>query len=186
MYQDNVYASNRQFHSFKKVTREMGDPYDKLELASFLSCSKGIWHLIKTLLLLYDFCLIGYMGECGLRGGYSEIVNMDPAVKALYLKSISAKLCPTGKNNHPSVVIMLVNLLSHRLLQFLVRLQWIASSIRPNQVSRRTNCLPKKKQRSSSPWLIGRSPSLRRSTPSRASSAIQYRGPCTPSPRYFR
>lgn len=38
----------------------------------------------------------GYMGECGLRGGYSEIVNMDPAVKSLYLKSISAKLCPTG------------------------------------------------------------------------------------------
>lgn len=37
------------------------------------------------------------MGECGLRGGYAEIVNMDPDVKALYLKSISAKLCPTGK-----------------------------------------------------------------------------------------
>jgi alanine transaminase len=36
------------------------------------------------------------MGECGLRGGYAEIVNMDPEVKALYLKSISAKLCPTG------------------------------------------------------------------------------------------
>ena len=36
------------------------------------------------------------MGECGLRGGYSEILNMDPAVKSLYLKSISAKLCPTG------------------------------------------------------------------------------------------
>lgn len=77
VYQDNVYASNRQFHSFKKVSRELGHPYDKLELASFLSCSKG------------------YMGECGLRGGYSEIINMDPAVKALYLKSISAKLCPT-------------------------------------------------------------------------------------------
>ena len=41
VYQDNVYADNREFHSFKKVTREMGDPYDKLELASFLSCSKG-------------------------------------------------------------------------------------------------------------------------------------------------
>ena len=36
------------------------------------------------------------MGECGLRGGYAEIVNMDPDVKALDLKSISAKLCPTG------------------------------------------------------------------------------------------
>lgn len=35
------------------------------------------------------------MGECGLRGGYAEIINLDPQVKAMYLKSISAKLCPT-------------------------------------------------------------------------------------------
>ena len=35
------------------------------------------------------------MGECGIRGGYSELVNMDPQVKAMLLKSISAKLCPT-------------------------------------------------------------------------------------------
>ena len=41
VYQDNVYADNREFYSFKKITREMGDPYDKLELASFMSCSKG-------------------------------------------------------------------------------------------------------------------------------------------------
>lgn len=55
----------------------MGEPYSKLELASFMSCSKG------------------YMGECGLRGGYAEVINMDPDVKAMYLKSISAMLCPT-------------------------------------------------------------------------------------------
>jgi len=35
------------------------------------------------------------MGECGLRGGYSEVVNLDKSVKAMLLKSISAKLCPT-------------------------------------------------------------------------------------------
>ena len=56
---------------------EMGASYSNMELASFLSCSKG------------------YMGECGIRGGYSEIINIDPQVKAMYLKSISAKLCPT-------------------------------------------------------------------------------------------
>lgn len=39
------------------------------------------------------------MGECGVRGGYSEIINMDPDVKALYIKSISAKCCPTSKKN---------------------------------------------------------------------------------------
>ena len=34
------------------------------------------------------------MGECGVRGGYAEIVNMDPDVMAMLQKSISAKLCP--------------------------------------------------------------------------------------------
>lgn len=56
---------------------EMGEPYNTHELASFMSCSKG------------------YMGECGLRGGYVEIINLCPKVKAMYLKSISAMLCPT-------------------------------------------------------------------------------------------
>ncbi|XP_045596469.1 alanine aminotransferase 2 [Procambarus clarkii] len=77
VYQDNVYAEGCKFHSFKKVIMEMGAPYDTMELASFMSCSKG------------------YMGECGLRGGYAELINVDPQVKAMYLKSISAKLCPT-------------------------------------------------------------------------------------------
>jgi alanine transaminase len=35
------------------------------------------------------------MGECGLRGGYAEVINMCPQVKAMYLKAISAMLCPT-------------------------------------------------------------------------------------------
>merc|ERR1719333_284847 len=77
VYQDNVYADGCKFHSFKKVMNEMGDPYKSMELASFMSCSKG------------------YMGECGIRGGYAEVVNMDPDVKAMLMKSISAKLCPT-------------------------------------------------------------------------------------------
>ncbi|XP_046415758.1 alanine aminotransferase 2 [Neodiprion virginianus] len=77
VYQDNVYDKDSAFHSFKKVLVEMGEPYSKMELASFMSTSKG------------------YMGECGLRGGYSEILNMDPEVKAILLKSISAMLCPT-------------------------------------------------------------------------------------------
>ncbi|XP_076041591.1 alanine aminotransferase 1 isoform X2 [Oratosquilla oratoria] len=77
VYQDNIYAQGSSFHSFKKVMMEMGEPYSNMELASFMSCSKG------------------YMGECGLRGGYAEIINIDPAVRTHYLKSISAKLCPT-------------------------------------------------------------------------------------------
>lgn len=77
VYQDNIYAKGSAFHSFKKVLMEMGEPYNKMELASFMSCSKG------------------YMGECGIRGGYAEVINMCPQVKAMLLKSISAQLCPT-------------------------------------------------------------------------------------------
>lgn len=39
--------------------------------------------------------MLGYMGECGLRGGYTEVINLDPEVKAMLLKSVSAMLCPT-------------------------------------------------------------------------------------------
>merc|ERR1712088_879522 len=77
VYQHNVYAEGSQFHSFKKVMTEMGSPYSSMEVASFMTCSKG------------------YMGECGIRGGYAEVVNMDPDVMAMLQKSISAKLCPT-------------------------------------------------------------------------------------------
>lgn len=35
------------------------------------------------------------MGECGIRGGYAEIINMDPEVMKVLLKSISAMLCPS-------------------------------------------------------------------------------------------
>ena len=38
---------------------------------------------------------LGYMGECGLRGGYAEFINIDPDVYRMYLKMLSAKLCPT-------------------------------------------------------------------------------------------
>ncbi|KAL4226041.1 glycerol-3-phosphate O-acyltransferase 2 [Mactra antiquata] len=77
VYQHNIWAAGSQFFSFKKVMTEMeGGKYSKMELASFMSASKG------------------YMGECGFRGGYAEIVNLQPDVKAILLKSISAKLCP--------------------------------------------------------------------------------------------
>ncbi|KAI5088795.1 alanine aminotransferase 2 [Silurus meridionalis] len=78
VYQENVYAPDCQFHSFKKVLYEMGPEYfNSVELASFHSTSKG------------------YTGECGFRGGYMEIVNLDPDVKAQLVKLLSVRLCPT-------------------------------------------------------------------------------------------
>lgn len=41
VYQDNVYDKESTFHSFKKILFEMGEPYQSMELASFMSCSKG-------------------------------------------------------------------------------------------------------------------------------------------------
>ncbi|XP_062859371.1 alanine aminotransferase 2-like isoform X2 [Trichomycterus rosablanca] len=77
VYQDNVYAGGCEFHSFKKVLFEMGPEYsDRVELASFHSTSK---------------C---YMGECGFRGGYMEVVNLDPDVKLQLTKLVSVRLCP--------------------------------------------------------------------------------------------
>lgn len=78
VYQENVYAKGSQFFSFKKVMTEMGPPYSGLELASFNSASKG------------------YAGECGIRGGWMELVNMDPDVQANLYKAMSAMLCPTS------------------------------------------------------------------------------------------
>jgi alanine transaminase len=50
---------------------------------------------LKTFSEQFVFTIFSYMGECGIRGGFAEVVNMDPQVKAMLLKSISAKLCPT-------------------------------------------------------------------------------------------
>ncbi|XP_065688735.1 alanine aminotransferase 1 isoform X2 [Patagioenas fasciata] len=77
VYQDNIYAEGSAFYSFKKVLSEMGPPYSKtVELASFHSISKG------------------FMGECGFRGGYVEVINMDPEVKEQLVKLVSVRLCP--------------------------------------------------------------------------------------------
>ncbi|XP_076857224.1 alanine aminotransferase 2 isoform X2 [Brachyhypopomus gauderio] len=77
VYQENVYAPDCRFHSFKKVLYEMGPEYfNSVELASFHSTSKG------------------YTGECGFRGGFMEIVNLDVEVKAQLVKMLSVRLCP--------------------------------------------------------------------------------------------
>ncbi|XP_018336041.1 alanine aminotransferase 2-like isoform X2 [Agrilus planipennis] len=73
LYQDNVYDS--KFFSFKKVMIELGEPYNKMECASFMSASKG------------------YTGECGLRGAYIEVFNMDTEVKEIYKKLLNTSLC---------------------------------------------------------------------------------------------
>ncbi|KAG5841992.1 alanine aminotransferase 2-like isoform X1 [Anguilla anguilla] len=63
VYQDSVHMEGCEFISYKKVLFEMGPEYsDTVQMASLHSISKG------------------FMGECGLRGGYMELVNIDPPV----------------------------------------------------------------------------------------------------------
>lgn len=78
VYQENVFdKENKPFHSFKKVLSSMGGPYaTDVGLISFHSISKG------------------YSGECGRRGGYMELVNIDEDVLTQINKISSVGLCP--------------------------------------------------------------------------------------------
>uniref|UniRef100_A0A915C977 alanine transaminase n=2 Tax=Parascaris TaxID=6254 RepID=A0A915C977_PARUN len=78
VYQDNIFDESSKFYSFKKVLHDMGDEYKDQELVSFYSVSKG------------------YMGECGLRAGYIEFMNIDQDVFKMFMKMISAKLCSSA------------------------------------------------------------------------------------------
>ncbi|XP_070688408.1 alanine aminotransferase 2-like [Pempheris klunzingeri] len=74
--QDSVYGQDKEFVSYKKVLFEMGAKYSEtVELISFNSISSAC------------------MGECGLRGGYMEVINMDLAVSK-YLRNMQATSSP--------------------------------------------------------------------------------------------
>eukprot|EP00831_Metopus_contortus_P022761 TRINITY_DN2046_c0_g1_i1.p1 TRINITY_DN2046_c0_g1~~TRINITY_DN2046_c0_g1_i1.p1 ORF type:complete len:279 (-),score=48.20 TRINITY_DN2046_c0_g1_i1:165-1001(-) len=67
VYQFNLYGV--EFVSFKKVLCEIPAPYNKVELISVNSTSKGFY------------------GECGLRGGYLEFHNIEPYIMDQYDKT---------------------------------------------------------------------------------------------------
>jgi aspartate/methionine/tyrosine aminotransferase len=75
VYQKNIYGS-KPFVSVKKTMHEMGAPYNQTEVISFHSTSKGL------------------LGECGLRGGYMELENLDPYAQGQILKLRTITLCP--------------------------------------------------------------------------------------------
>ncbi|KAI3727386.1 hypothetical protein L1987_67200 [Smallanthus sonchifolius] len=62
VYQENVFAPDKKFHSFKKICRSMGYGHSDTPLVSFQSVSKG------------------YHGECGKRGGYMEVTGFSSEV----------------------------------------------------------------------------------------------------------
>lgn len=85
VYQKNIYATDRPFIPARKVLGEMAPEIAKsLELVSMHSTSKGV------------------VGECGLRGGYAECHNIDPAVVEELYKLSAINLC----SNLPGQIAM--------------------------------------------------------------------------------
>ena len=56
MYQLNVYAEGLAFHSFKKVMTELGAPYNQLEVASYMTWSKGYFSGLNKE-FIYTHCI---------------------------------------------------------------------------------------------------------------------------------
>lgn len=50
--------------------------------------------LVENHTCFFFLLIIGYMGECGIRGGYAEVINLDPQVRELFEKLINISLCP--------------------------------------------------------------------------------------------
>jgi len=72
VYQENIWVDSKKWESFRKVALEMKLP---VQVISFHSISKG------------------YYGECGLRGGYMQLHNIDPKVQDQFYKMASITLC---------------------------------------------------------------------------------------------
>ncbi len=79
VYQENIYNPSKPFISARKVLGTMAEPYfSGTEMVSFHTVSKGAY------------------GECGLRGGYMELHNMDPLVVDELYKIASINLSPNA------------------------------------------------------------------------------------------
>lgn len=77
VYQTNIYQDERPFISAKRVLNDIGGQMAKdLELVSFHTVSKGV------------------IGECGLRGGYMELLNIHPGTIEEMYKIASINLSP--------------------------------------------------------------------------------------------
>ena len=77
VYQENIYKDGAKFVSFRKVAFDMNafEGESSLQLISFHSVSKG------------------FLGECGFRGGYFELLGIPAEVKQEIYKLASISLC---------------------------------------------------------------------------------------------
>mmetsp|Transcript_1581 Transcript_1581/g.1392 ORF Transcript_1581/g.1392 Transcript_1581/m.1392 type:complete len:141 (+) Transcript_1581:800-1222(+) len=75
VYQENIWSDTKKFVSMRKATLESQSPYNKTTVFSFMSVSKGFY------------------GECGMRGGYTEYINLNPKIEAQLKKYKTISLC---------------------------------------------------------------------------------------------
>lgn len=75
VYQENVYGTAPPFYSARKAVLDLGAAAEGVQLVSFHSISKG------------------FAGECGLRGGYFELIGFPEGVQAEITKLVSITLC---------------------------------------------------------------------------------------------
>lgn len=76
VYQKNIYNTDKKFHSFRSVLSKMPYPYNQTTLFSYNSVSKGVF------------------GECGMRGGYMDMLNVPNEIKELLYKLKVIEVCP--------------------------------------------------------------------------------------------
>lgn len=82
VYQENIWEDGKKFFSFKKVACDMG--YTDTEVTQ---AGKGL-QLISA-----HSISKGFLGECGLRGGYFELFGIPAAVRQQISKLASISLC---------------------------------------------------------------------------------------------
>jgi aspartate/methionine/tyrosine aminotransferase len=75
VYQGNIYNGTK-FKSFREVLCGMGDACKNVQLVSLHSVSKGVF------------------SECGRRGGYLHMMNVDAAAQEQFCKVPAVHLCP--------------------------------------------------------------------------------------------
>lgn len=76
VYQNNIYNPKKKFHSFRSVLSKLPYPYNKTMLFSYNSVSKGVF------------------GECGMRGGYMDMMNVPDEIKDTFYKLKVLDICP--------------------------------------------------------------------------------------------
>lgn len=76
VYQETMFKDEMTFQSCRKVLKDLGPEYNKFQLMSINSASKGFY------------------GECSLRGAYLELVGFSEKVKEQIGNAVTPDLCP--------------------------------------------------------------------------------------------